>query len=94
MVETIHEQAMDALSKDDSGEPRESFQVQKMEKTLENTIPGLYYALEFSSDMGVGSFVGERHLATGSGSVKLSATSLNTPSGFWRMAVYLTPEGN
>ena len=93
VLETIHEQAMDALTKDDSGEPRESFQVQKMEKTLTNTIPGLYYALEFSSDLSAGSFVGDRHLATGSGSVKLSATSLNTPSGFWRMAVYLTPDG-
>ena len=93
VLETIHEQAMDALTKDDSGEQRESFQVQKMEKTLTNTIPGLYYALEFSSDLSNSSFVGERHLSTGSGSMKLSATSLNTPSGFWRMAVYLTPDG-
>ena len=93
VVEEIHDQAMEALTTDDSGEPRESFQVQKMEKTLTNTIPGLYYALEFSSDMGTGTFVGERHLATGSGSLKLSATSQDTPSGFWRMAVYLTPDG-
>jgi len=93
VLETIHEQAMDALTTDDSGEPRASFQVQKMEKTLTNTIPGLYYALEFSSDLSNSSFVGERHLSTGSGSMKLSATSLNTPSGFWRMAVYLSPDG-
>jgi hypothetical protein len=93
VLETINEQAMDALTRDDSGELRPSFQVQKMEKTLTNTIPGLYYALEFSSDLSNSSFVGERHLSTGSGSMKLSATSLNTPSGFWRMAVYLTPDG-
>jgi hypothetical protein len=92
--EILHEQAIDALTTDDSGERRESFQVQKMEKTLTNTVPGLYYALEFSSEMVSDSFVGERHLSTGSGSMKLSATSLNTPSGFWRMAVYLTPDGD
>lgn len=88
----IEAQIDSVLTVDDSGDPRD-MDVQAMEKTLVETTPGLYYALEFSSDMSDGSFKGERHLATGSGSVKLKATSLQTKMGFWRVNVYTTPDG-
>ena len=92
-VAKMQDQIADAIVVDDNGNDVTVFNVQKMERTLTNTTPGFYYALEFASDLGAGSFFGERHLATGSGSLKLSATSQDTSSGFWRMAIYLTPDG-
>ena len=92
-VAKVVDQIADILTTDDSGNSATDFNVQSMEKTLTNTTPGLYYALEFSSDLMTGSFKGDRHLATGSGSVILSAQSLDTPSGFWRVNVYKTPDG-
>ena len=92
-VDKVIDQIADVLVVDDDGNDVAVFNVQRMERTLTETTPGLYYALEFSADLTNGSFFGERHLATGSGSVKLSATSLDTPSGFWRIKVYLTRDG-
>ena len=66
---------------------------QTMEKTLDSTTPGLYYALEFTEDLAKKP-VGERHLATGKGSVRLQATSTDSPQGFWQLKAYLTPNGD
>ena len=91
-VEIVKDQIDDAFLTD-TGNMAELVTLQKMDKTLTYTTPGLYYALEFAPSLSSGgSFYGERHLSTG-GSMNLSGVSLNTPSGFWRIAVHLTPDG-
>ena len=60
---------------------------------LEDPKPGLYYSVEFSESIGGSAvFSGQRYLSNGH-SVRLTVEYRDTPVGYWRMAIYMTPDG-
>ena len=62
----------------------------KMTYQINDTKPGLYYAVEFSASIGAKPFEGKRFMALG-GSVDVEVEYTDSASGFWRIGVYLTP---
>lgn len=63
----------------------------QMTYQINDTKPGLYYAVEFTESLGW-SFEGRRFMALG-GSVDVEVEYTDSSSGFWRIGVYLTPTG-
>ena len=64
----------------------------QMTYQINDTKPGLYYAVEFSAAIGARPFEGKRFMALG-GSVDAEVQYADSASGFWRIGVYLTPTG-
>ena len=63
----------------------------QMTYQINDTKPGLYYAVEFTESLGW-SFEGRRFMALG-GSVDVEVEYTDSAAGFWRIGVYLTPTG-